>query len=134
MATSTSTNETQIRALIENWARAVRNKDIDGVLAQHASDLVMFDVPPPVQLRGLDAYAASWDQFWRWYGERGAFEVSELSVTADEAVAFCHGLIHCAGTDPAGRAVPLVLRLTVGLRQIGGQWIITHEHHSEPSD
>ena len=38
-------NETQIRALIEKWARAVRAKDMDGVLANHADDIVMFDVP-----------------------------------------------------------------------------------------
>jgi ketosteroid isomerase-like protein len=37
----------QIRALIEKWAKAVHIGDLKGVLADHAADIVMFDVPPP---------------------------------------------------------------------------------------
>jgi ketosteroid isomerase-like protein len=37
----------QIRTLIEKWAKAVHIGDLDGVLADHATDIVMFDVPPP---------------------------------------------------------------------------------------
>ena len=42
-----NTNETQIRALVQKWAKAVRAKDMEGALAHHASDIVMFDVPVP---------------------------------------------------------------------------------------
>jgi len=49
-------DEAAIRGLIENWAKAVRNKDIDGILANHALDILMFDVPPPIQSKGIDAY------------------------------------------------------------------------------
>ena len=38
-------DEEQIRDLIERWARAVHAGDLDGVLADHADDIVMFDVP-----------------------------------------------------------------------------------------
>lgn len=38
-------NDSQIQALIDDWARAVRMKDMAGVLANHADDIVMFDVP-----------------------------------------------------------------------------------------
>jgi ketosteroid isomerase-like protein len=41
-----NSNETQIRALVEKWASAVRAKDIDGVPVNHTDDIVMFDVPP----------------------------------------------------------------------------------------
>ncbi|HEV2478902.1 MAG TPA: hypothetical protein VGS79_04535 [Puia sp.] len=41
------TNEQQIKALIENWAAAVRSQDIDAILAHHSDDLVMFDVRIP---------------------------------------------------------------------------------------
>ena len=43
--------EAEISELIENWAKAVREQDLDGVLAGHVEDMVMFDVPPPVQVR-----------------------------------------------------------------------------------
>jgi hypothetical protein len=47
--TTGSTDETiAIRRLIEDWASAVRTRNIGGVLAHHTDDVVMFDVPPPV--------------------------------------------------------------------------------------
>ena len=47
-------DETQIRALIELWARAVHDGDLGGVLADHSDDIVMFDVPPPSDgVRGI---------------------------------------------------------------------------------
>jgi ketosteroid isomerase-like protein len=33
-----NSNETQIRALVEKWASAVRTKDMNSVLANHADD------------------------------------------------------------------------------------------------
>jgi uncharacterized protein (TIGR02246 family) len=127
------TDEGHIRELIEAWAKSVRGKDIDGILAHHAPDIVLFDVPPPVQLRGIDAYRKSWDQFFPWFGDSGVFEISELEITAGDDVAFGHGLIRCGGTEANGNKVELVVRLTVGYQKINGQWTVTHEHHSEPS-
>lgn len=40
-------DESKIRTLIERWARAAQAGDIEGVLVDHAADIVMFDVPPP---------------------------------------------------------------------------------------
>jgi len=36
-------NEQHIRPLVERWADAVHAGDIDGVLADHADDIVMYD-------------------------------------------------------------------------------------------
>jgi ketosteroid isomerase-like protein len=52
---------TQVRSLIEHWAEAVHAGDLDVVLADHAEDIVMFDVPPPENgVRGIEAYRAAW--------------------------------------------------------------------------
>ena len=40
-------DEQQIRTLITDWAAAVHRGEMDGVLADHADDIVMFDMPPP---------------------------------------------------------------------------------------
>ena len=40
-------DETAIATLIRRWADAVHGGDLDTVLADHAPDIVMFDVPPP---------------------------------------------------------------------------------------
>jgi ketosteroid isomerase-like protein len=60
---SGTTDEAAIRDVIESWAKAVRRKDIDGILANHSPDILMFDVPPPIQSKGIDAYKKTWDFF-----------------------------------------------------------------------
>ena len=50
------TAESQIKAVIEAWADAVRRHDLSGILAHHEQDIVMFDVSPPLQSRGMDEY------------------------------------------------------------------------------
>jgi hypothetical protein len=54
-ANNRSTDEAQIRDLVEGWARAVRCKNIDGILANHSPEILMFDVPPPAQSKGMEA-------------------------------------------------------------------------------
>jgi len=126
-------DEKQIRALIENWASAVHAGDLDGVLADHAADIVMFDVPPPDDgIRGIDAYRAAWPPFFSWQASGARFEIVSLDVTAGEDVAFAYALLRC-NTDEGLRDDPdQRLRLTIGLRKDGGRWLVTHEHHSFP--
>ncbi len=56
-------DEGAIRDLVENWARAVRTKNLDGILSNHSPDMLMFDVPPPIQSKGIEAYRKTWDLF-----------------------------------------------------------------------
>lgn len=59
-----NTEETYIRTLVENWAEAARSKVMEGVLAHHTDDIVMFDVPMPLQSRGIDEYRKTWELFF----------------------------------------------------------------------
>jgi ketosteroid isomerase-like protein len=126
-------DEADIRTLIENWARAVRAENLDGVLANHSPEILMFDLPGPTQSKGIDAYKKSWPPLFTWIQGSGTFGLSELNVTAGDAVAFATALIYCRGAKANGEKVDLEGRLTIGLRKIGGQWTVMHEHHSEPS-
>lgn len=123
-------DETTIRALIEGWAAAAHEGDIDSVLAQHAPDIVMYDVPPPEEgVRGLAAYRETWPGFFQWQ-KRATFDLLSLEIVAGEDVAFAYGLLRC-GTPEELEAIPeRRLRLTVGLRKIDGMWTVLHEHHS----
>jgi uncharacterized protein (TIGR02246 family) len=124
-------NETIVRQLITRWVEAVAACDIDGVLAGHDPDIVMFDVPPPhTGVRGLDAYRDSWTPFFEFLRGGGTFELLELEVTADTDVAFAHGLLLCGTPESLAADPDSRLRLTVGLRHRDGGWYVTHEHHS----
>ena len=133
-ATGISTkDDAAIRDLIEKWAKAVQNKNFDGILANHSPDILMFDVPPPIQSKGIDAYKETWDLFFGWYRDDPAFDIQEMNITAGNDVAFVTALMRCAGTLADGEESELDFRLTVGLRKIGDQWIVMHEHHSLPA-
>ena len=129
-----SEDEAAIRGVIEGWTAAVRRRDIEGILKNHSPDIVMFDVPPPFQSRGIDAYRKTWDMFFSWTNDPIPFDVTDISVIAGNDVAFVVATLHCAEPGPDGRAKPLEFRLTVGLRKIDGSWTITHEHHSVPAE
>jgi uncharacterized protein (TIGR02246 family) len=131
----TQSGESRIRALIEGWADAVRRHDLPGILAHHAQDIVMFDVPPPLQSRGMDAYRKTWDLFFKYHTPSQAFDIEELAITAGEDVAFAIALMRCGSATFSGPPEKggFLFRLTIGLRNIDGDWRITHEHHSVPS-
>ncbi len=56
MVEQANAEETRIKALLESWANAVRRHDVAAILAHHERDMVMFDLPPPLQCRGIEAY------------------------------------------------------------------------------
>jgi uncharacterized protein (TIGR02246 family) len=128
-------NEREIRDLIEQWAEAVHAGDLDGVLAGHARDIVMFDVPPPYEgVRGIDAYRQTWPGFFEWQARGATFEIVSLDVTAGEDIAFAYALLRCGTPDEHEAKPENRLRLTLGLRKEAGRWLVAHEHHSFPSD
>jgi uncharacterized protein (TIGR02246 family) len=125
--------EAEIRSLVERWAQAVHAGDLDAVVADHAGDIVMFDVPPPEDgVRGIDAYRAVWPPLFRWQAEGASFEIVSLDVTAGDDVAFAHALLRCGTPAELARDPENRLRLTLGLRKEGGRWVVAHEHHSFP--
>jgi ketosteroid isomerase-like protein len=118
-------NESQIRTLIDNWAAAVRARNIDGAVADHADDIVMFDVPLPLQSRGMAEYKKTWELFFaNNRGGAGSFEVTDLHITTSDTVAYCHAIL---------KIFTSTARLTMGLRKERGHWLIAHEHHSYPA-
>jgi hypothetical protein len=82
-----------------------------GILANHAEDILMFDVPEPLQSVGRAKYKKTWDLFFR-YGSPGAdvFVIDELRITAGSRVAFATGLLRIGGSKEP------ICRLTLGLK------------------
>jgi uncharacterized protein (TIGR02246 family) len=120
-----------IRALIDRWAAAVHSGDLNGVLADHADDIVMFDVPPPEDgVRGIEAYEETWPPFFEWQASGATFEIVSLDITADTDVAYAYGLLRCGTPAELAERPDKRLRLTVGLRKEGDRWLVAHEHHS----
>jgi len=124
----------QITAMMEQWAKAVREKDLEGIMAWHHAGIVMYDVPPPFQSVGIAAYRGTWDLFYSCEQEKDGFTIVDLHVVAGEEVAFSYAAMKCIYFDKAGEKIDLDFRLTTGFKKINGQWWFVHEHHSVPAD
>ena len=51
-----ASDESQIRALIDDWAEAVRDKNIDRIMSHYTPDVLAFDAISQLQFKGADAY------------------------------------------------------------------------------
>jgi len=123
-----SASRKEVSEIVRRWLAAVSRGDRDGIRLQHAEDVLMFDFPNTV--RGLAEYDRTWDFFFDCQRGPITFAPSNLEATAGEDVAFVSCEVHCDGTT----AGPLDFRLTVGLEKRDGTWMITHEHHSLPTN
>ena len=135
MSEPTNTEEIRIKALLEAWADAVRRHDVPAILAHHEPDMVMFDLPPPLQCKGIKAYEQTWDLLFRYLNPGTAFDFQELAVTAGQDVAFAVAVMRC-GPDSSSNSADndgFLFRLTLGLRKVDSNWRIAHEHHSVPA-
>jgi uncharacterized protein (TIGR02246 family) len=125
-----STDEAQIRTLIDAWADALRKKDADGVLSHYAPSLVQFSLAPPLLSTASDAKGLN-EWFATWQGPIG-YEIRDLGVTVSDDVAFSHSLNRMHGTKTDGAKGDLWFRHTLCFRKIDGEWKIAHEHESVP--
>jgi ketosteroid isomerase-like protein len=87
---SKSTDEAQIRGLIEDRINAVRTKDINGLMFNHAPDVLSFDVINPLRYTGSDAVRKRAQEWFSLYQGPIGYEFRDLRITTGDDVAFCH--------------------------------------------
>jgi SnoaL-like domain len=56
-------DEAQIRQLVANWTKALRAKDVAGLMANYTPDARLFDLAPRLQYKGADACRKSWEEW-----------------------------------------------------------------------
>src|SRR6185312_6294140 len=134
MTMNDTQDEVAIRTLIQDWAGAVRRQDMEGICRDHAADMVMFDVPPPLEARGLPSYVKTWEPFFRMSPKPVVFDIERLEIVAGDEVAFAIALMRCSSGEVGAIPDDLEFRLTVGLRKINNRWTVVHEHHSVPAE
>lgn len=127
-------NEGEIRKLIDDWATAVHARDIERIMAFYAPDVIAYDLPPPLQFRGADAYRKDWETYLPMMSESMRSEMHELHIVADTESGFAHYLSHFTGDDAEGQPIDVWMRVTDCYSKIDGKWLIVHEHMSVPVD
>jgi uncharacterized protein (TIGR02246 family) len=134
MTVEENRNEAAIRELIDGFANALGAKDVDGCMSVFAPEIVSFDILPPLQAVGADAFVKHWHEFFESYQGPLHVEFPDVSVSADDRVAFSYCLHRIVGTLKNGHKTDFWLRWTAGWRKTNGQWLIVHEQVSVPAD
>ena len=126
--------EALIRQRVEDWAKAIRARDLDRVLSLYALDIVSFDLDPPLRYAGEANKRRAWQEFFAGHAGPVAYEVHELNVTTDGELAFAHSLNHVSGALANGHASNMWVRWTACFRRIDGFRLVVHDHVSVPAD
>lgn len=127
-------NESSIRKLMNDRVEAIRSKDINRLMSNHAPDVLSFDLLNPLQYAGMDALRKRAQEWLSSFQGPIGFEMRDLSITAGDEVAFCHCLNGVNGTTKDGKKIEMWWRATVCYRKLDGKWMVTHEHSSVPFD
>jgi ketosteroid isomerase-like protein len=124
-------DEAQVRERIESWAKALRAKDVDGVMSHYTPDILTFDLAPPLQHSG-QAYRQGFEEWFRTFRGLIGIEIRDLSITVGDDVAFSHSLNRISGARTSGENTDVWVRATVCFTKTNGTWLAAHEHVSVP--
>lgn len=127
-------SEALVRQRVQDLAKALSAKDIDGAMSFYARDIVSFDINPPLRYAGADIKRQAWRNAFAAYPGGLSYEVSDLIVTAQGELAFVHSLNHVTGTLANGHTTDMWVRWTACFRRIDGAWLVVHDHVSVPAD
>ncbi|MFI1911887.1 YybH family protein [Nocardia sp. NPDC020380] len=127
-------DEAEIRRQIDKIIEGLRAKDLEALRQVYASDVVSFDIDPPLQHIGIAAKLENWARVFLFF-ETVSYEVRDLTLTVGADVAFGYGFGRLRGTQKNGTETGgMWVRVTYGLRKINGAWLITHDQVSVPLD
>ncbi|MFC9688677.1 YybH family protein [Kribbella sp. NPDC056951] len=134
MPSERAADEARIRQQIDVIVESIRAKDLEALMAVYTTDVVSYDVEPPLQHLGTAAKARNWANAFAFF-ETVNYEIRDLTLTVGDDVAFGYAFARLSGTGRNGAAMAgMWVRVTYGLRKIDGTWLIAHDQVSVPLD
>jgi ketosteroid isomerase-like protein len=134
MSTQREVAEVEIRQHIGKIVEGIRAKDLEGLKQLYATDVVSFDVEPPLQHVGIEAKLKNWVNAFTFFQDV-TYELRDLTLTMGDDVAFGHGFGRLSGTLKNGTATSgMWVRATFCFQKIDGNWLIAHDQVSVPFD
>ena len=127
-------DEAKIKQQVDKLVEAIRTEDLEGVKQLYATNIVSFDVEPPLQHVGIEAKMKNWAKAFTFFQDV-TYEVRDLTLTVDDEVAFGHCFGRLSGTLANGTPTNgMWVRGTFCFRKIDGDWLIAHDQVSVPLD
>lgn len=134
MPTQREEDEARIRQQVDRIVEGIRAKDLEGLRRIYATDVVSFDVEPPLQHVGIEAKLKNWANVFMFFRDV-TYEVRDLALTVGDDVAFGHGFGRLSGTLQDGTVTSgMWVRGTFCFRKTDRGWVIAHDQASVPID
>ncbi len=122
-----------LRRRIDALAQAICDKDLNLLMTFYALDVEVFELRASLNVVGASAYRNNLEQWFDSFEGPLGFELHSLRVVPGEPTAFCHYLALITGARPGGRVSGYWIRGTTGFERLGDEWLVTHEHISQPA-
>jgi uncharacterized protein (TIGR02246 family) len=127
-------SKTEIRRLLDDLMRAVRDRDVERSMVCYAPDVLAFDLVEPLQHEGSESLRSRLEDWFSSFEGPIGYELRDVDIVASDEVAFAHSLNHVEGTTTGGDELDMWWRTTLGLRKVEGEWQVSHSHTSVPFD
>ena len=122
-----------LRGRIEALAQAIRDKDLDRLMTFYDRSVEVFDVRASLNVSGAGAYRNNFEHWFDSFEGPLNFELHSQRIAPGDNTAFCQYLALITGSRPGGRASGYWVRGTMCFERRGGEWLVTHEHISQPA-
>lgn len=132
MTTQNAVSEAEIRERIDILLDAVRSGDLGALKTIFAPNLVSFDIEPPLRHLGAEKKWANWEQVFSVYQVPLGYEMRDLTVLVDRALAVTYAVNRISGTLANGVQAGMWVRWTAAWQRIDGVWMIVHDQVSVP--
>jgi ketosteroid isomerase-like protein len=133
MITNKNQEDAAIRERIDSMTQAIRAKDVDTLMTHYSPDVVVYDVMPPLDVQGANAYRKN---FERWFASMEGpmeYEPHDLHVSVGDSVALSFCKSHVKGKHANGEKADYWVRVTTEFQKVNGEWMVGHEHVSLPA-
>jgi ketosteroid isomerase-like protein len=123
----------RIRAVLDEFTAAIRNRDAAAAVAIYTDDAVAYGLAPPLSIEGQQVRDPAGIQTWfdTWASPIES-KPHGLTIRVGGDIAYAFGLRHMTGTKTDGEEIDLWFRSTVCLVRQGSSWKIAHVHDSVP--
>jgi ketosteroid isomerase-like protein len=122
-----------LRGRIETLGQAIRDKDLVRLMSLYARNVEVFDVRASLNVVGAGAYRNNFEHWFDSFEGPIGFDLHCLRIVPGDTTAFCHYLALVTGARPGGRKSGYWVRGTTCFERRGGEWLVTHEHISQPA-
>jgi len=125
-----------IQALEDTYNEGFNSKDVDKVMSVYVpgKQLFVFDVVPPREYRGWEAYKKDFEGLFSAYPGPIKNTLSEQTIHVVGSLAYGHNIQTGEFTGKDGKKVNFVVRTTDIYRKMNDKWLIVEEHNSVPVD